>query len=317
MELFDRFPLADRERLRQLLSDKQAWISQEKKGFLRYRQPLQQWADLRARYCDFTGDVVRIGGADEFSADEQQRLREVLRSLMPWRKGPFSLFGIDIDAEWRSERKWNRILPELPDLKGKMVADIGCNNGDYMFRMLPHQPEFVLGFEPYVHHYFTFKLLNSFAAQRQLQVELLGIEHLPLFAACFDVIFCMGILYHRSSPIHALQELHTALRPGGTLLLESQAIPGDEPVALFPAKTYAKVPGTWFVPTAICLQHWLERTGFRAIRCFCEHPMSSAEQRRTPWMEFESYQDFIDKDNPALTIEGLPAPRRVFFKAAK
>jgi tRNA (mo5U34)-methyltransferase len=45
--------------------------------------------------------------------------------------------------------------------------------------------------------------------------------------------------------------------------------------------------------------------------------MSSEEQRRTPWMTFESYEDFIDKDNPALTIEGYPAPRRVFFKAEK
>lgn len=317
MELLDRFPQADRDRLRQLLNEKRAWSTQEKKGFLRYQQPLHEWTDVRARSCDFTGDVVRIGAADELSPDKQCRLKDVLRGLMPWRKGPFSVFGIDIDAEWRSERKWNRILPELPDLQGKVVADIGCNNGYYMFRMLPHLPEFVLGFEPYVHHYFTFKLLNTFAAQTQLQAELLGIEHLPLFAGCFDVIFCMGILYHRSSPIHALQELYTALQPGGILILESQAIPGDEPVALFPAKTYAKVPGTWFVPTAICLQHWLERTGFRDICCFCEHPMSSAEQRRTPWMEFESYQDFIDKDNPALTIEGLPAPRRVFFKAAK
>ena len=317
MQLLDRFPGADHDRLQQMLAKKQAWVRQEKKGFLRYRGPLAEMAHLRANWCDFTGDIVRIGTPDELATGEQQRLREVLRGLIPWRKGPFSVFGIDIDAEWRSERKWNRVLPELPNLAGKVVADIGCNNGYYMFRMLPHQPAFVLGFEPYVHHYFTFNLLNTFAAQPRLQVELLGIEHLPLFTECFDVIFCMGILYHRPSPIHALQELHSALQPGGWLILESQAIPGIEPVALFPAQTYAKVPGTWFVPTATCLHHWLGRAGFREVHCFCEHSMSSAEQRRTPWMEFESYQDFIDKDNPALTIEGYPAPRRVFFKAAK
>ncbi len=317
MNILDRFPHADHDRLRPVLAQKEAWINQEKKGFLRYRRPLEELAHLRARSCDFNGEVVRIGAADELTIDEQQHLQTVLRGLMPWRKGPFSVFGIDIDAEWRSERKWQRLLPELPDLAGKVVADIGCNNGYYMFRMVPHQPDFVLGFEPYVHHYFTFNLLNTFAAQQRLRVELLGIEHLPLFTECFDVIFCMGILYHRPSPIHALQELHAALQPGGWLILEAQAIPGDDPVALFPAQTYAKVPGTWFVPTATCLHHWLCRAGFREVRCFCDHPMSSAEQRRTPWMEFESYQDFIDKDNPALTIEGYPAPRRVFFKAAK
>jgi tRNA (mo5U34)-methyltransferase len=317
VDLLARFPGADQEQLRQLLAEKNAWLSQEKKGFLRYRTPLQSVHHLRASSCDFCGDVIRIGTASDLSRDDHLRLHQVLRGLMPWRKGPFSVFGIDIDSEWRSERKWNRLAPEVPDLAGKIVADIGCNNGYYMFRMVPHQPALVLGFEPYVHHYFTFHLLNTFAGQEQLQVEPLGIEHLPLFPGCFDVIFCLGILYHRPSPLEALRDLHTALRPGGWLLIESQAIAGNDPVALFPEQTYAKVPGTWFVPTAPCLRNWLVRIGFRDVRLFCEHAMSSAEQRRTAWMTFESYQDFIDKDNPALTIEGYPAPRRVFFKARK
>jgi tRNA (mo5U34)-methyltransferase len=317
MHLLDYFPNANHQKLNELFAQKQAWINQEKKGFLRYRIPIKELGHLRATWCDFSGDVVRIGKPSDISPADRTHLLTTLHGLMPWRKGPFSIFGIDIDAEWRSEMKWNRLLPELPDLTGKIVADIGSNNGYYMFRMVPHQPALVLGFEPYVHHYFTFNLLNNFADRSNLQSTLLGIEHLPLFAESFDVIFCMGILYHRPSPIGALQELLAALKPGGCLLLESQAIPGNEPLALFPESTYAKVPGTWFVPTALCLQYWLKRAGFHEVSCFCEHAMSSAEQRRTPWMEFESFQDFIDKDNPGLTIEGYPAPRRVFFKATK
>ncbi|ADW18764.1 methyltransferase [Desulfobulbus propionicus DSM 2032] len=317
MDLLEHFQDAKRDPLRRLLAEKSAWFSQDKKGFLRYRLPLRSVQDLRASSCDFSGDVVRIGTADDLSADDHARVHQILRGLMPWRKGPFSVFGIDIDAEWRSERKWNRLVPELPALAGKMVADIGCNNGYYMFRMAPYQPTMVLGFEPYVHHYYTFNILNTFAQQPNLRAEPLGIEHLALFPECFDVIFCLGILYHRPSPLEALRDLHSALRPGGILLVESQAIAGNDPVALFPAHTYAKVPGTWFVPTATCLHNWLTRTGFTEVRLFCDHAMSSAEQRRTAWMEFESYQDFIDKDNPALTIEGYPAPRRVFFKAKK
>ncbi|POC75435.1 tRNA 5-methoxyuridine(34)/uridine 5-oxyacetic acid(34) synthase CmoB, partial [Vibrio vulnificus] len=33
---------------------------------------------------------------------------KMLRTLMPWRKGPFSLYGIDIDTEWHSDWKWDR-----------------------------------------------------------------------------------------------------------------------------------------------------------------------------------------------------------------
>ncbi len=317
MDLRQRFPGADAERLHQVLTEKTAWIGQNKKGFLRYREPIEAIGHLRASSCDFNGDIVRIGRANDLSPAEHRRVKEVLLGFKPWRKGPFSIFDIDIDAEWRSERKWNRLLPELPNLDGKVIADIGCNNGYYMFRMVPHQPAFVLGFEPYPPHYYAFHLLNAFAGQPNLQVELLGIEHLSLFPDCFDVIFCLGILYHRPSPILAIQDLHAALKPGGTLLLESQAIPGDEPVALFPDRTYAKVPGTWFVPTAPCLRNWLNRSGFAEARLFCEHPMSSQEQRRTAWMDFESYEDFIDKRDPGRTIEGYPAPRRVFFRATK
>ncbi|MDX9835035.1 MAG: tRNA 5-methoxyuridine(34)/uridine 5-oxyacetic acid(34) synthase CmoB [Desulfobulbus sp.] len=317
MDLCERFPLADRDELRRILETKTAWVGQAKKGFLRFREPWQSIRHLRATSCDFSGDVVRIGSPADLTPPEQQQVHNVLRAFMPWRKGPFSVFGIDIDAEWRSEKKWNRILPELPELAGRVVADIGSNNGYYMFRMAAHRPSFVLGFEPYVQHYYTFRTLNSFADLNALHTELLGIEHLPLFPGCFDVIFCLGILYHRPSPLETLRDLHAALVPGGQLILESQAIPAKEPVALFPERTYAKVPGTWFVPSASCLRNWLTRSGFRAVRLFCEHAMSDSEQRRTDWMQYESYEDFIDKDNPLYTVEGYPAPRRVFFSAEK
>lgn len=311
------FPTAKIDDLQEVLQRKQAWAQQPKKGFLRYRLPFESVKQVRAVHCDFTNDCVTIGQKNEISREKSDQILDVLRGFMPWRKGPFRIFDIDIDAEWRSERKWNRILPELPDLEDKIVGDIGCNNGYYMFRMIPHRPKFVLGFEPYLQHYYTFRTLNSFARQKNLRIELLAIEHLPLFPGCFDVLFCLGILYHRQSPIDSLRDICTALKPGGSVILESQAVPGEESMALFPEKTYAKVPGTWFVPTARCLQNWLTRCGFTKVQQFCMHPMSNQEQRRTEWMVFESYDDFIDKTDPTRTIEGYPAPWRVFFIATK
>jgi tRNA (mo5U34)-methyltransferase len=293
------------------------WVQQEKKGFLRYRTPWLELSRFHANYLECTGDTVSIGAKEEVTADEQQIIRHHLQQFMPWRKGPFSIFGNDIDAEWRSERKWRRLMPHLPDLKNKIIADVGCNNGYYMFRMVPYQPRLVLGFEPTVQHYYCFKALNGMAGLKQLEIDLLGVEHLGLFPQCFDVVFLMGIIYHRPSPVDTLKDILTALQPGGSLLLESQAIPGDEPYALFPDTTYAKVPGTYFVPTGACLRNWLHKAGFIDIEIFCSHPMSAAEQRRTEWMTFESYSDFLLPDAPHLTVEGYPAPLRVFIKARK
>jgi tRNA (mo5U34)-methyltransferase len=310
-------PNATWHQLLPLLEQKDRWIAQPKKGFIRYQKPLKEIGHLRASQCDFSQDTVEIGKKEDLSPQEYNQVLQHLKNLMPWRKGPFSVFNIHIDSEWQSGRKWNRIVPFLPKLQGTIVADIGSNNGYYMFRLAHYQPELVLGFEPYLHHYFTFKTLNSFADQQNLAAELLGIEHLDLFSDCFDVIFCMGILYHRPSPIESLRTLYNALKQKGTLILESQVIPGDESIALFPEQTYAKVPGTWFVPTSRCLENWLHRTGFKNITLFCQHPMNSQEQRRTEWMTYESYEDFIDKNNPELTIEGYPAPHRVFFTVSK
>jgi tRNA (mo5U34)-methyltransferase len=88
-------------------------------------------------------------------------------------------------------------------------------------------------------------------------------------------------------------------------------------MALFPEKTYAKVPGTYFVPTGTCLRNWMQRAGFADVKIFCSHPMSSAEQRRTGWMVFESYSDFLDPGDPSLTVEGYPSPYRVFLSGRK
>jgi len=295
----------------------QKWINQEKKGFLRYRNPCNSLSEFKADYVNCGIDAVTIGDDKQLSLEEQAIVRDHLKCFMPWRKGPFSVFGNSVDSEWRSERKWKRVTPVLPDLKGKVIADIGCNNGYYMFRMADAEPKIVLGFEPSIQHYYCFKALNGMARLSNLHIDLLGIEHLHLFENSFDMVFLMGIIYHRPSPIDTLRDILTSLTPGGSLILESQGIPGAEPYALFPDNTYAKVPGTYFVPTGQCVYNWIKKAGFTNIDFFCSHPMSDEEQRQTEWMTFESYNDFIQSENPSLTVEGYPAPWRIYLKGDK
>ncbi|MEA3466838.1 MAG: tRNA 5-methoxyuridine(34)/uridine 5-oxyacetic acid(34) synthase CmoB [Thermodesulfobacteriota bacterium] len=318
MNYIDQLPASvNYDKIIPLHEEKQKWVGQNKKGFLRYRLPCDALQEFPAANIECSGDAVKIGDAGEVSETDRQTIESHLRSFMPWRKGPFSVFGIDVDSEWQSQRKWQRLLPGLPDLQDKVIADIGCSNGYYMFRMIPYKPRLVIGFEPSVQHYYCFRGLNNMARLKNMHIDLLGVEHLPLFPECFDVLFLMGIIYHRSSPVDTLRNVFSALQGGGTLILESQAIPGEDAIALFPEKTYAKVPGTYFVPTGNCLKNWLLRAGFSDVEIFCQHPMSSLEQRRTSWMKFESYSDFLDPQEPEKTIEGYPAPDRVFLIGRK
>ena len=84
---------------------------------------------------DLGAATVTIGNPGDLNSVEQKTLRENLMWLHPWRKGPFELFGIQIDTEWRSDLKWARLKNHI-DLKDKLVLDVGCGNGYYLFRML-------------------------------------------------------------------------------------------------------------------------------------------------------------------------------------
>ncbi len=291
------------------------------KGTIPYYEIMKKGADITAQTYDFSGDAPKIGTRDELSEAQFDSLHSGLKDLMPWRKGPFDLFDIDLDAEWRSNLKWNRVDDFLTksgiSLTNKRIADIGCNNGYYMFRMLRDNPELVVGFDPMLKFFFQFQYINRMIKDSPLNFEIFGVEEIALYPKFFDVIFCMGILYHNQNPIGILKDMHSALAKDGTIIIETQGIPGDDCVALFPNKRYAKVPGTYFVPTTPCLINWLQKAQFSNIEVFFEHKLEFKEQRKTEWMTWQSLEDFLDPEDPSKTIEGYPAPIRIYLKATK
>ncbi|MBD2461310.1 tRNA 5-methoxyuridine(34)/uridine 5-oxyacetic acid(34) synthase CmoB [Oscillatoria sp. FACHB-1407] len=282
-----------------------------------YLGAVESVRDLHSQWFDFAGDTVKIGRADELSAEQQQQFYRALQTFCPWKKGPFELFGVAIDAEWRSDWKWARILPHIQPLGDRKVADIGCHNGYFMFRMADHKPACVIGFEPVAKHFWNFQLLQNIAQQSQLSFELLGVEHIHFYPNFFDTIFCLGILYHHTDPIGLLVKLREALAPKGELIIDCQGIPGDMPVALTPRKRYAQARGIWFLPTQSCLETWMARAGFSQVHSFFAAPLSIEEQRRTAWANIDSLQEFLDPGDRSQTIEGYPAPWRYYLIARK
>ena len=97
---------------------------------------------------------------------EREALASLLELLKPWKKGPLRLFGVDIDTEWRSDWKWDRLAPHVPPLRGKAVLDLGCANGYFMFRMLEQGPRAVVGVDPNVKAWLEFTALKRFAGDR-------------------------------------------------------------------------------------------------------------------------------------------------------
>lgn len=245
----------------------------------------------------------------------QETLVELLKTFHPWRKGPYRLFGIDIDTEWRSDWKWDRVLPHIQSLHGRRVLDVGGGNGYHGWRMQGEGAELVIGIDPTAVFTMQYQLMQHFIQSDKHFVLPIGIEHMPDNLALFDTVFSMGVLYHRRSPLKHLMELRGCLRPKGELVLETLIIDGELGMSLMPESRYAKMKNVWFIPSTETMLLWLRKCGFKNARCVDVNVTSLEEQRRTDWMTFESLADYLDPDDSSKTIEGYPAPMRGVFVA--
>jgi tRNA (mo5U34)-methyltransferase len=248
---------------------------------------------------------------------DPEALRKGLEGLMPWRKGPYRIAGIRIDSEWRSDLKWQRVVPGIASLEGRRILDIGCGNGYYCWRMLAQSPRLVIGVEPSVLFNLQFAALQNYLRRDDIHLLPIGVEQVPPDLEWFDTVFSMGVLYHRKSPLDHLFQLRSFLRDGGQLCLETLVIEGKEGEVLLPRDRYARMRNVWFIPSTLELVAWLERCGFVDVEIVDESVTSTDEQRSTAWMRFESLAECLDSEDPGRTVEGLPAPRRAVVVASK
>ncbi len=282
---------------------------------------LPRWRDVLATLPDWQADSVALDrprvnvSGSPLDETERHRFAEQLKGLHPWRKGPFDLFGVHIDTEWRSDWKWDRLKEGIRPLRGRKVLDIGCGNGYHCWRMRGAGAELVVGIDPTPLFIVQFFALQRYIQDPRVTVLPMGIEHLPAKMRCFDTVFSMGVLYHRRSPFDHLIELRDALVQGGELVLETLVIEGDEGQVLVPEGRYGRMGNVWFLPSCPTLEQWLRKVGFRDIRLLDVTATTTDEQRRTDWMTFYSLEQFLDPEDHTRTIEGYPGPRRAIFSA--
>ncbi len=294
-------------------------LRDERKKWLTWKniRPYQEAIKVLPEYKNVEvslGDVVEIQ-IDNLSDAEAAQIRETALLMKPWRKGPFRINDLFIDSEWQSQIKYNLLEPHF-NLEDKIVGDIGCNNGYYLFRMLSQKPKKLIGFDPSAIYYSQFMFLDHFI-KSGIVYELLGVEHVEFYEHKFDTLFCLGVLYHRSDPVAMLKSLFKGLNKGGELILDTFMIDGEEEMCLTPRDRYSKIPNIYFVPTVNALKNWCLRAGFESVEVLEIMKTDLNEQRKTEWIDTQSLEDFLDPNDPEKTVEGYPAPKRVYIKAIK
>jgi tRNA (mo5U34)-methyltransferase len=106
----------------------------------------------------------------------------------------------------------------------------------------------------------------------------------PSVHGTFDLVTFFGVYYHLRNPLGALAAINAVLPVGGLLLVEGVVLEGapliDEywrehaseleqmrqlPVANFVKGNFQGEWSNWWVPTLICLRHWIESSGFEIV----------------------------------------------------
>ena len=265
-------------------------------------------------------DTILIGAATDCRASQRETMRRHLRRLLPWRKGPFNLFGLEIDAEWRSDMKWRRLQARIAPLSGRTVLDVGCGNGYYGWRMLGAGARRVVGIDPTLRYVMQQRAVAKYLPDAPFDILPFTLETLAaggavsvLPAGGFDTVFSMGVIYHRRDPEKHIRDLLKFLRPGGELALESLVIDGKYGDLLQPGDRYARMRNIRAIPSIATLKNWLSAAGLTSIEVADISVTTPAEQRVTEWTFEQSLSDFLDPQNPRLTVEGYPAPKRAIM----
>ncbi|WP_104718150.1 tRNA 5-methoxyuridine(34)/uridine 5-oxyacetic acid(34) synthase CmoB [Helicobacter trogontum] len=259
---------------------------------------------------------------DVISHREIALLNDLILELKPWRKGPFCLhytkdsknMQFFIDSEWQSNKKMKLILKALDtiqyDLKDKTVLDVGCNNGYYMFDLALRGIKHITGIDPiaifFLQFYFIYKLSNI----SHCNFRLLGVQDVSKLRAKYDLVLCLGVLYHRKEPLQTLKQLKSVLAPNGILLLETLILQDESPTCLCPYPAYAKMPNVFYIFSPQALQNLALHAGFKSCELLSYSYTDNTEQRSTDFIDKKSLGDYLTSTQ---TAEGYPPACRGIF----
>jgi len=176
---------------------------------------------------------------------------------------------------------WIQISKHIPnDLSGKSVLDIGCNAGFFSVQAKKRNADYVLGID----------LSDGFLKQAEFVREVLGLEidyekmgpcEVAKLGGKFDIVFCLGVIYHCADPFQAARCVEAVT--GEMAVVESQVV-RYEPVAdkplwefVFPGYTDLTDTGTnderrhnWWFPNLEGLRVLFQSAGFRKVESVYE-----------------------------------------------
>jgi len=276
---------------------------------------LGEWTSLLSNLPEIKDTKICLSRGVSVELDwteaQKEETKKMLLDLIPWRKGPFNIGGININSEWRSNLKWERFLALDISLEGKNILDVGSGNGYYAYRMKGVGASKITCLEPNLIHVVQFLAINHFIRSNNIEFIPHRLEELDPSSELFDVVFSMGVLYHQRDPISHLKLLSSNLRKGGIIILET-IISSESPEVKIEKGRYANMPNVRYLYSIERIKEISDKAGLRVLKSTEGHITTTEEQRKTEWMPFKSFSDAISSDG-SKTIEGYGLPKRSLF----
>jgi tRNA (mo5U34)-methyltransferase len=179
--------------------------------------------------------------------------------------------------------KWRRFEHALPkDLSGMSVLDIGCNAGFYSVEMKRRGADRVVAIDT-DERYLAQARFVAETANVSIEFRNLSIYDVAQIGERFDLVLCLGVLYHLRHPLLALDRMHehvcgdwlvvqsmlrgvrdSGFRPRVDYPFTEEAafLSREFPAMYFVEHSYAGDPTNWWIPNHACLAGMIRSAGF-------------------------------------------------------
>ena len=229
---------------------------------------------------------------------------EFLPQLGTFLHGPFPLPGSRVTrSAWDCRGKagaYRACGIGAESVQGKRVLDIGCNAGYDTFYLNALGALETVGLEP---HMFCLHamFLNAVYERPGVSFFRTGWENLDAeYLGDFDLVNCLGLIYHVKEPLLLLEKIASIMRPGAKLLMETHVLSEPSKQACFIEGAFWGDITYWWIFGDECLMGMLRSSGFKDVQ-----------------LALKADCDSRNPDNPRVTVEGHPAGARAWFTATK
>ncbi len=180
------------------------------------------------------------------------------------------IWGEEID---HPRKRFEEIATAIPaDLTGKSVLDIGCNAGFLAFEAKDRGADYVCGVD-LKQGYIDQARFCAEVRNQELDFRVLSIYELESLQRSFDLVFCVGILYHCQYLLEAVEQASRIT--ADTLIVETAIHPAhlDLPLVRYvrssgyggaQAEGAARLPGHWH-PNMTALTDMFLEQGFASV----------------------------------------------------